>query len=379
VAAAVTASPPPRILVMTVVHVPLDARIHHRQIRSLVAAGFEVTYAAPWSATGTDPTAAVDGVRAIELPRATGRRRGAALAAARRTIRQIGGGFDLILVHDPELALAFVAQRGRLPPVVLDVHEDLAASLPDRPWVPSALRPVLGRVARLLERWTEAKLHLILAETGYLHRFSRNHLVVPNLPWLADEPPPAGSTDRVVHLGRLSVGRGVHELLLLGQQLADAGGPRLELVGPADAEVRDDVAAAHARGWVVWHGFVPNERALDLVQGSVAGVALLHDLPNYRVSLPTKIVEYLAHGVPAIVTPLPESRRLIEASGAGFVVPFGDVGAAAAAVAALVEDAGLRDRMGAAGRAYVADEYSWNASAPRFVEHLEQLIAETRR
>ena len=35
------------VLVMTVVHHPEDARILHRQIRALVDAGHEVTYAAP--------------------------------------------------------------------------------------------------------------------------------------------------------------------------------------------------------------------------------------------------------------------------------------------------------------------------------------------
>ena len=44
------ANRPDRALVMTVVHHPEDARVRHREIGSLLEAGFEVTYAAPFVA-----------------------------------------------------------------------------------------------------------------------------------------------------------------------------------------------------------------------------------------------------------------------------------------------------------------------------------------
>jgi glycosyltransferase involved in cell wall biosynthesis len=364
-----------RVLVVTVVHVPLDARIHHRQIRALRQAGVDVTYAAPWAATGTPPSAAAAGVVTREVPRARGRRRLTALLAARQLVEELGPAHDLILLHDPELVLAVRGRLAELPPVVLDVHEDLPASLVDRPWVPPMVRPLAERGARRLEAWAEAHLHLLLAEEAYRQRFRRPHPVVPNLPWLPADVPPAGSAHRVVHVGRLSLGRGARELLALGARLSASGGPSLVLAGPADAEVAAAVARAHERGTVSWHGLLPNDRALDLVRGAVAGLALLHDLPNYRGSLPTKIVEYLAHGVPAIATPLPIAREVIEASGGGLLVPFQDVDAVAAAIDRLTTDEVARRRLGDAGRSYVAAAHSWDAAAPTFVAHLRHLAA----
>ena len=60
------------VLVMTVVHHPEDARILHRQVRALVDAGHEVTYAAPYTARGVVPRPWVTGV---DLPRAAERKR----------------------------------------------------------------------------------------------------------------------------------------------------------------------------------------------------------------------------------------------------------------------------------------------------------------
>ncbi|MFA9429701.1 glycosyltransferase [Egicoccus sp. AB-alg2] len=363
-----------RVLVVTTVHTPLDARIHHRQIRSLVGAGAEVTYAAPWSATGTDPAAVLPGVRTIDLPRSVGRRRLASLLAARRLVRAAGRGcFDVVVLHDPELVLGVVGRLRRLPPVVLDVHEDLVGSLPDRPWVPAPARPAVARLGHLLERWAERRLHLLLAEHAYRQRFSRPHPVVPNVPWLPQaEPPPAGSADRVVYVGRVSRFRGAHELLALGERLRAEAGPRLEVVGQADRDVEPLLRSATDRGDLVWHGYLPNDRALAVVRGSVAGLSLLHDVPNYRGSMPTKVVEYLSVGVPAVTTPLPAAAELVEASGGGLVVPFGDVEAVLAAVRELAADRARCAALGAAGRAYVAAHHSWNAVGPRFVAELQR-------
>jgi glycosyltransferase involved in cell wall biosynthesis len=365
------------ILVVTTVHTPLDARIHHRQIRSLIAAGDAVTYAAPWRATGTHPSAAAEGVRTVDLPRAAGRRRAHALRAARRVIEVEGRRHDLILLHDPELAFA-VAGRRHLPPVVLDIHEDLVGSLPDRPWVPGVLWPVVSLLGAKLETWAERHLHLLLAEEGYRERFAGAHPVVPNLPWLPEDPPAAGTDNRVVYVGRLSRGRGAEELVQLGAALVAGDGPILELVGTPDTDVRNLVRDAHDRGVVRWHGFLPNDEAFAVVRGSVAGLSLLHDLPNYRTSMPTKVVEYLAAGIPAITTPLPAAARLVRNADAGIVVPFEDVEATSAAVRRLTVDVSLRERLGRNGRAHVAAELSWDAFAPRFVGHLHELAGARR-
>lgn len=356
-----------RVLVVTVVHTPLDARIHQRQIRSMTDAGWAVTYAAPWGATATPRAAAGDRVVAVDLPRARGRRRLGALRAARRAIAQLGPLHDLVLIHDPELVPAVLGRR-RLPPVVWDVHEDLAASLVDRTWLPDATKPLVGALARRVERAAERQLTLLLAEERYADRFTRPHAVVRNLPPLPVDPPPAGR-DRLVYVGRISRGRGLEEMIALGRSLG-ADGPRVELVGEADDDVRELLEAAHGEGSVLWHGWLRNEDALGVVAGALAGLSLLTDQPNYRVSLPAKVVEYLAHGVPVITTPLPEAVRLVEEADAGLVVPFGDAAAARAAALELRADPGRVAGMGRRGRALVAERLSWDAEQERFREAL---------
>jgi glycosyltransferase involved in cell wall biosynthesis len=347
------------VVVATIVHHPEDARIFHRQIPALIAAGHHVTYVAP---AFDLPRRDQPGLTHVEVPRATGRRRLGALRAARAVLRRVSEGADLTIVHDPELLL--LAHR-ITPPRIWDVHEDLPAQLADKAWIPRAARPLLRGPARLVERWGATRFALILAEDAYVDRFGVQP-IIRNTPRVPAEVEPVGA-ERVVYLGRVSEARGAVEMVELSEQLPD--GVHLHLMGPVDRTVAID--ADSGSGSLTVHGFVPNDVALGRIEGAMAGLSLLHDMPNYRVSLPTKILEYMARGVPVVTTPLPEARSIVERHDCGLIVGFGDRAELADAIGRLHADADLRDRLAANGRRAAAAEYNWEIDAARFVSQCQ--------
>jgi glycosyltransferase involved in cell wall biosynthesis len=357
-----------RIVVATIVHDPQDARILHREIAALLEAGNAVTYVAPFKATGS--LALPDGIVAVDVPRAVGRRRVGALLAARKQLRRLAAQADVVLIHDPELLLALPRPRAGLVRV-WDVHEDTESALVAKPWLPSWLRGPARWAVRALERVAERRVRLILAEESYADRFRQPHPVVRNLPVVPDgEPVPAGD-DRVVYVGSITLERGAAELVGVGRELR-AEGVTVELVGAArDGATRTLLETARAAGDISWSGPLPNDVALGRLDGALAGLSLLHDLGNYRHSLPTKIVEYMARGVPVITTPLPVARTLVEDAGAGIVVAFGDVQAAADAVRALRTDPALRQRLAKAGITAARDHLDWRGESPAFLAALD--------
>ena len=211
----------------------------------------------------------------------------------------------------------------------------------------------------------------------YRDRFRKPHPVVPNTTKVPASPLPPDDP-RVVYVGHLTRPRGVHELIELGRMLHERtdGRLRVQLVGHADGEATEALEAASA--WVDWLGFLPHEEAMAVVDGALAGVSLLHDEPNYRVSQPTKVIEYLAHGVPVVTTPLPLARRLVEDVGAGVVVPFGDVSAAAEAVLALEGVPDVRARMGLLGHAHAREQLDWTLRSREFVSRMGAIAGAPR-
>ncbi len=374
-----------RVLVVTIVHRPDDARILHRQIAALRKAGHEVVYAAPF--TGWDTPLPV-GLRCIDLPRAAGRRRVTAIRAARRLLRSAAMA-DVVLLHDPELLLAADAVPDG-PVVVWDVHEDTAAALTLKAWLPGFLRRPTATVVRAAERIAERRVRLLLAEDGYRSRFGSEHPVVPNSTPVPIGVAPPGQPDpetgllRCVYIGHLSAARGARELVELGRELRPDN-VDVELIGHADGPTAELLRAADDTGAVRWLGYLPNDSALQRVEGALAGLSLLHDEPNYRHSRPTKIIEYMARGVPVITTPTPPAVALVESAGCGTVVPFvaehpdqaagGTVIAAAAAVRTLRDDPEFRTACAAGGRAAALRDHDWNTDGPAFVRLLESWAA----
>ena len=361
-----------KVLVVTIVHRPDDARIRQRQIPALLNAGHSVTYAAPFTGWSTPlPKANPAGLTCVDIPRAAGRSRLGAVRAARRLVRQLAPTHDVVLFHDPELLAAIVgiASSAGKPAIVWDVHEDTAAAVSLKPWLPKPVRGVTASGFGTIEHWAERHVHLLLAEHAYAERFQRQHPVVPNsTPVPADVATP--DVARAVYVGHMTIARGAGDLVTAAERLRDSG-IAIHAVGHADAAARDLLEPAHARGDLTWHGFLPNAEALALVEGSYAGLSLLHDEPNYRHSRPTKVIEYFARGVPVVTTPTPLAVELVEQSGAGLVVPFGDAESLAGAILRLAADPPLRQRFADAGRQVALRDHDWNRDGEAFVATLE--------
>ncbi len=165
------------------------------------------------------------------------------------------------------------------------------------------------------ERIAERHLHLILAERGL-----RPPVRAGRTRWCRTPPTcrdraraPPGDDRRVVYLGHLSPGPGHRRHDRAGRAAAPA-----RHHGGADRPGRRagpgaDRARAGGRACCAGAASCRTTRPCRWCDGALAGLSLLHDEPNFRHSLPTKVVEYMARGVPVVTTPLPAAADLVTA------------------------------------------------------------------
>ena len=151
--------------------------------------------------------------------------------------------------------------------------------------------------------------------------------------------------------------------------------PHLLLVGSIDGDVfHGDLEEIHAAietagtaKLIHWTGFLPDDRLSALHSGAVA---LL--LPSAAEGFGLPAVEAAACGTPVIATiesPLPDLLR----DGGIFVKP-GDDDALAAAMSRLLDDEGLRARMGKHALS-AASELSWDSAGRSALNSLKQAVA----
>ncbi len=199
-------------------------------------------------------------------------------------------------------------------------------------------------------------------------------------PVLAGDPGPAGERleppsahpPYVLGLGRTEPRKDFPGLVTAFDLLA-AEHPdlQLRLAGPqgwGEAALEAAIAAAAHRDRIVRMGWVDDRRSL------LAGASVFAYSSRYEgFGLPP--LEAMALGVPVVAT---ATGALPEVLGdAALLVPAGDPAALAGAIGAVLDDAGLAERLAAAGRARVT-AFSWPAAIDALVETYRDMLAGTR-
>jgi glycosyltransferase involved in cell wall biosynthesis len=176
-------------------------------------------------------------------------------------------------------------------------------------------------------------------------------VVVRNLP----EQPPRVDIRRsdgplAVYVGVLAPHRGLEEAIAA---LASVPELRLRLVG---ADSNGFAAQLHERAErvgvddrvEVWPPVSPSKVAEAIADSDIGLVLIQPTSLSHRMSLPNKLFEYTAAGVPVLATELPMMGPLVREEGIGEVVPPADVDAIAAAMRRLLDparNAAVRERV----------------------------------
>ncbi len=204
-------------------------------------------------------------------------------------------------------------------------------------------------------------------------RYGVDPVVVMNCPPQAAAPgeplvrDALGLGDRrvVIHHGVLGPGRGLDHLVgsvaLLPADVVVVllGG------GPLAAGLAHAAEEPPNRGRLFVLPPVPVEDVARWIAGADVGVIPFQAVDRNNVlATPNKLFEYLAAGVPVVVSDFPEMRRIVEETGAGVAVDTTSPASLAAGIQMLLGEPGAaREARRAAAREAHFRGYSWEAQA----------------
>jgi len=182
----------------------------------------------------------------------------------------------------------------------------------------------------------------------------------------------------VVYLGSVARSRASLFLLELAAALATTRPDVLLVIAgdaPSPAEAAWFRAALAQRANVVFTGWLAHVDALGYVARADVGIAPIPRGALFDVSSPTKLVEYLALGVPAVASDIPDQQLVLDASGAGLCVPM-TVAAFCGAITALLDDPDRAAR-GARGQAWVRAHRSYDVLGRQVAQRYRSLLEKT--
>ncbi|MCB1755697.1 MAG: glycosyltransferase [Gammaproteobacteria bacterium] len=188
------------------------------------------------------------------------------------------------------------------------------------------------------------------------------------------QPPASGKPFTVFYHGSLYKRRGVDRVVEAFAQLPARvlENSRLVIVGSGSGLelLRQQITGLGLESKVELRGFVPYEEIPQQIAGADVCICPLPDYPEWNVSSPLKVLEYMACGKPLILTPIPAHQDVLD--GEAFVVwAKGDK--AGDFVPAIVEayDRQVELQEAAlAAPALVRQDWDWSAHGAKFGDYL---------
>lgn len=282
---------------------------------------------------------------------------------------------DVVHLHDPELLPLGLALRICGVMVIYDMHENLPKQIRTKEWLPVVARGLLCRLVALVERAILPWLAVVFAELSYRSDYPwiRRYEVVLNLPKVNVLRMIERKRHHVAtlgYIGAVTVQRGALVVLEAVRMLRNEGvNVNFLCVGQVDDAVASDplFSSAQREGWARFYGRLPPTDGWEILAACKIGLAVLAPSPNYLESYPTKMFEYMALGMPVVVSDFPLYRQVVEGSGCGLLVDPLDFRAVSSAVRWLLEHPIEAGDMGRRGRLAVMERYSWDCEAEKLV------------
>lgn len=381
-------------------HQPVDNRIFQRECRSLADAGYHVHFVVRNAADEVR-----SGVQIVAVKPPRNRLERVTITAYNVFLRALRTKADIYHLHDPELIPWGLLLRLLGKTVVFDVHEDFAQAAGVRSWIPKPLR---GLVARSWKgaAWLASRLfHIVIAERYYARSFPTSVKVL-NYPHLersealrsVDRTAQQLDRVRLIYAGSTTLSRGaelharlatllpgclIHFCGNMSKQTADAirgaSGDATIGVMAEDGKIsweRRSLRPEPEVSTIILEGidyYVSDRMVAALKEPWTAGLSIFPFSEHYYEKELTKFFEYMAAGLPLIVSDFPNWRAIVESGECGFAVDPARLGDAVDRINWLQANPATRLAMGANGREAVETRYSWDSQRQNLLDFYGRL------
>ena len=371
---------------ISTLHHAFDPRIFHRECVSLARAGAQVTYL---GMHGEDRVE--DGVQLRSIGRLERGARGRMRLTDRavRTRRALADALalaaDVYHLHDPELlTIARPLKRRSGAQVVYDAHEHAVHHMLQKGFIPAPLRRILSGAVAVAERVAVPYLDgVVTADQGvaeHFHRIGASPVILRNLvrdDLFRDVERPAELTYDIAFHG--SMPRFYLETCFAADDELQRRGRSVRwlfVARPLERDIdwiADEVRRRGAEDRFDFLPRVPHAEVARTIGQARLGIIPLPDRPKYHSNIPTKLFEFMALGMPVVLSDLPPTRPFVADGEAAIQVRPDDPSDYAAAIDSLLGDPERMAKMGRAGRRKVANGLTWQAEEKKLFQLYERL------
>ncbi|MCG7870669.1 MAG: glycosyltransferase family 4 protein [Candidatus Thiodiazotropha lotti] len=307
-------------------------------------------------------------------------------------------GIDLVMVRDLPLAISgiWIAKQFNIPSV-LDMAEDYVALVKsiwdNRKFQSLNLIVRNPYFAKLVERYSLPKFDRIMIVVDEAKNVvldagveEQNIVLVGNTPNIEKTRQRSDSNSdhdeninriteaySLIYTGGVTLGRGIQEVVKIIPDIAERIPDFLLVVvgaGYAVERLKKMAAELGVEKRIIWSGWVDHNELYKYINAANIGI-----IPHYRsthvdTTIPNKIFDYMACGLPVIASDSPPMKRVVEESNVGRAYQCKDGDSLRQAIIEIFES---KEDYGANGIKAVEEIYNWNVDESRLLTMIESI------
>lgn len=288
---------------------------------------------------------------------------------------------DIYQLHDPVLLLyaLILKRKGKI--VIFDSHEFYGMQIREKGYIPKMLRHFIAKIYMIFEAYINKRIDAtievctVLGKDYFEGRCNRR-IFITNTPILDEFVPtsdlPFEQRKTIAHIGGLNYARGITHLIQ-GTAKTKA---TLILGGDFDPiGYREELQRMPEYSCVHYCGFLTQNQVREVLDKCLAGVAtLLHIGQYHRIdTFATKVYEYMAMGLPVIISNTSYAVKVLEEYKFGIAVDPANPEEIAKAINYLLEHPQEAYQMGQNGRRAALKEFNWGVEEKKLLALYQEL------
>jgi glycosyltransferase involved in cell wall biosynthesis len=361
---------------ITSLHPRFDNRIFHKQCKSLAQNGYKVTLLVA-DGKGND---LVSDISILDVGHVKSRIKRMFVNSFYLFKAALKLNADIYQFHDPDLLFLALALKINKKKVLFDSHEDVGTDLLHKQYIKAPFNLFLSKAYRLIEKFVCTRIDGVIAATSFIEKkfqsISPNTITICNYPILSDFDKNynwENKCDEVCYVGSISTSRGLNEVVKSFKFIST--NVRLNLVGKyAYSKIESDLQNLSEFKYVNEFGLLDNNGVKDVYSRSIAGIVTLHPIPTFIDSLPVKMFEYMAAGIPFIASDFPYWRSLVKGYPCCLFVNPMEPKEIANAIDFFIRNKDKAKEMGEIGRFLVFEKFSWQSESIKFLDFYNSIL-----
>lgn len=358
---------------MTSAHERYDIRIFEKECKSLASHGYDVSLIV----NDQLPNETVDQVKVISTNFKPKNRLDRMLNSKKKIFKiAVEVDADIYHYHDAELMPIGNKLKKRGKKVIFDSHENYRMQIKEKEYIPKFLRKVIARIYYMYETYSIKRIDAVVFPCTYsfknpFENRAKKTAFIDNFPMLHELYDGFNENDEklkntICHIGTLTHDRGITYNI----HAAYKAKVNLILGGVLSPDCYlQDVHGMKEFACVDYRGHVNREEVTDILRKSRIGLCTVFNVGQYNKGdhFATKVYEYMAMGLPVILSDFSYAREELNSYNFAILVDPENVDEIAEAISYLLQNPDIAKEMGENGRLAVKEKYNWSIEEQKLI------------